>query len=129
MKVFFCWSGDKSKALAEAFADWLQKVIQAIEPWISTGMEKGIKWQQEIAQRLEGLRAGIVCLTTENLTSPWIHFESGALGKTKDARLYTLLFGLEPTHLKEPLSWYTATKAEEKDIRKLIYDLNKLLGK
>ena len=60
MKVFLSWSGDRSKAVAEELGSWLARVIQAVEPWISSGMEKGVRWQGEVADRLEEAKIGIV---------------------------------------------------------------------
>jgi hypothetical protein len=83
MKVFLSWSGERSKATAETLGNWFARVIQAVEPWISSGIDKGARWQSEIANRLEDARVGIVCLTASNLSEPWILFEAGALSKTK----------------------------------------------
>lgn len=128
MKVFFCWSGAKSKTVAECLGSWIGQVIQAVEPWISTGITKGKRWQLEIGDYLEEAGAGVVCLTRDNVNSPWIHYESGALAKTKETVLCTFLLNLEETDIKEPLSWFQNTKAKKDDIRKLIHDLNKKAG-
>lgn len=126
MKVFFCWSGERSQAVAVTLSSWMRQVIQAIEPWISTETEKGTKWQQEIGDHLEEAKAGIVCLTRDNLDSNWIHFEAGALAKT--TRVFTFLLNLQSTDVKDPLAWFQWTKAEEGDTRKLMHDLDKLVG-
>lgn len=128
MRVFLCWSGDRSKAVAEVLGHWIGQVIQAVEPWISTQTDKGARWRTEIGDHLEEAKVGIACLTPENLDSPWIHFESGALSKTKDAHVFTFLLDLQPTDVKEPLAQFQATKAEEDDVRQLIRTINKLVG-
>lgn len=81
MLVFLSWSGSRSKAVAETFSKWIVQVIQAVEPWISSDIEKGARWNSEVAARLEQSRVGIICLTKENLDAKWILFESGALSK------------------------------------------------
>jgi len=129
MKVFLCWSGDRSKAVAEALGHWIGQVIQAVEPWVSTETDKGARWRQEVGDHLEDARVGIVCLTPENLDATWIHFEAGALSKTKDAKVCTFLLGMQPTDVKEPLAQFQATKAEEADIRALIQNINKYVAK
>jgi hypothetical protein len=128
MKVFLCWSGDRSKAVAEALGHWIGQVIQAIQPWISTQTDKGARWRQEVGDHLEEASVGIVCLTPENLDATWIHFEAGALSKTKDAKVCTFLLGMQPTDIKEPLAQFQATKAEETEIRALIQNINRYVG-
>ncbi len=83
MKVFISWSGERSKAVAQAWHDWLPNVIQAVEPWMSeTDIAKGARWGMDMARELDETRVGIICLTPENLNAPWILFEAGALSKT-----------------------------------------------
>ena len=72
MQVFISWSGVRSKEVAVAIADWLSQVIQAVDPWISSDIDKGARWSPEIAGRLEESKVGIVCLTKENLDNRWI---------------------------------------------------------
>jgi len=83
----------------------------------------------DVAARLNAAKAGIICLTPNNLHSDWILFEAGALSKAiENANVCTLLIGLEPSDLEPPLSQFQATKAEEADILKLLQTLNKGLG-
>lgn len=72
MKVFISWSGARSRAAAQAIADWLPLVIQAVEPWISTAIDKGSRGQEEIESALGDIPVGIICLTRDNLAAPWI---------------------------------------------------------
>ena len=48
MKVFISWSGDRSKYIAETLQEWLRRVLQATEPWISTQIDKGLVWDVHI---------------------------------------------------------------------------------
>ena len=63
MKVFIRWSGERSKAVAEALQEWLRRVVQAVDPWISSEMTKGVRWSPEIVARLEESKVDIICLT------------------------------------------------------------------
>lgn len=127
MKVFISWSKDKSRLTAEALNKWIPKVIQAIEPWISTDIEKGKRWSQEINDNLEKTKVGIFCLNQENLNEPWILFEAGAMAKTKDAHVCTFLLDITPTDVQQPLAQFHHTKYEKEDIRKLIHTINTAL--
>lgn len=124
MKVFLSWSGARSKALAELLHTWLPQVIQAVEPWMSSEMEKGQKWSPEVANRLSETRFGLLCLTRENLSAPWLLFEAGALSKTPDAYLWTFLHGISPIDVEQPLAQFQHTIGEKNDVRKLIHTIN-----
>src|SRR5438045_9691418 len=102
MRVFICWSGERSRAVAEALYEWLPLVLQRVEPWMSTNnIEKGSQWRSGLALELENARVGVICLTPENLKSTWLHFEAGALAKKQQqqgTRVCTFLYG-EPIEL------------------------------
>jgi hypothetical protein len=126
MKLFLSWSGERSQAMAEALRDWLPKVIQAIQPWMSAvDIDRGARWSSDIAVELEQTSFGILCLTPENLTSAWIHFEAGALSKTLEKTLVCpYLFELEPADLNGPLVQFNAAKANKEDTWKLLLTIN-----
>src|SRR5688572_8255364 len=124
MKVFISWSGPRSKAVAQALQKWLRLMIQAAEPWISSEMAKGTKWGPEISDRLEESRVGIICLTRDNLTAPWILFEAGAISKSKDAQVCTFLLDIQPADVEPPLGQFQHTLPTKTDVRRLVGDIN-----
>jgi hypothetical protein len=130
MKIFLSWSGERSRSIAEALHDWLPSVIQAVCPFMSANdLEKGTRWREGLAGELESSSVSIICLTPENLESPWIHFEAGALSKQQHSSyVCTLLFGIDPVDVREPLAQFQATKADKQDIKKLVQTVNRLLG-
>jgi hypothetical protein len=130
MKVFISWSGPVSKAVAESLYDWLPRVIQAVQPWLSTtAIDKGARWSTDIATQLEQSDLGLICLTPDNLEAPWILFESGALSKALH-RSYVCpyLFRIEPSDLQGPLVQFQASKAEKEDTKKLVQTINRAQG-
>jgi len=129
MKVFLGWSGSRSKETADALGDWLGQVIQAVDPWISSDILKGARWGEEIADKLEEAKVGIICLTRENLDENWILFEAGALSKTKDAHVCTFLLDLKPSDIKQPLAMFQHTEFEKEDVRKLTHTINQTVEK
>ena len=77
MNLFISWSGEKSRSVAEALRDWLPFVINAVKPWMSAAdIEKGARWSSDLAYQLKETRAGIICLTRDNLEAPWVLFEA-----------------------------------------------------
>jgi TIR domain-containing protein len=131
MNVFISWSGGASHGMAKALAEWLPTVIQAMRPFLSSeDIQKGTRWFSEIGDRLDKTDYGILCLTKSNLSSPWIHFEAGALSKRVEvARVVPFLVDVRPTDLTPPLSNFNAVTAPNVDeVRKLIRNMNAALG-
>jgi len=124
MLVFLCWSGARSKAVAEALHGWLPQVIQAVDPWISVDIDKGRRWSLEIADRLERSKVGIICFTKDNLDARWILFEAGAISKTKDAHVCTFLLDVGPADIEPPLGDFQHTAAEKEDVLRLVTTIN-----
>src|SRR6266852_8612587 len=78
LKVFISWSGEQSRLVAEALKILLRRVIRC-EPFLSTHIEAGSKWLNEIVRELGQSPVGIICLTAENQKEPWLVFEAGAI--------------------------------------------------
>lgn len=126
MNIFLSWSEDKSRAVALALKDTLPFMMQEITIFYSGDIEKGKRGTGEIADALEGTNFGIICLTPDNLKSPWIHWEAGALTKFKDNhRAWTLLLEVEHSDIEPPLAGYQHTISTDKDdFYRLIQSIN-----
>jgi hypothetical protein len=124
MKIFISWSGYKSKDVATFLKSWIEQIIQAAEPWISVDIDKGKKWNGEIVNELSESKVGIICLTKDNINSPWILFEAGALSKASNSYVCTFLIDINPTDLTGPLSIFQATRFNKEDIFKLLTSIN-----
>jgi hypothetical protein len=129
MKVFLSWSGNRSKAVAETLGAWSARVVQAVEPWISSDMEKGARWPTEVADHLEEAKVGIVCLTASNLNEPWILFEAGALSKTKESYVCTFLLDIAPADVEPPLGQFQHTVFSKNDMFLLMKTVNDAVQK
>jgi hypothetical protein len=123
MKVFLSWSEERSRLAAAAFKKWIEEVLQCVEPWMSPDIEKGANWPAELTERLGETYVGVVFLTRENLSSPWLHFEAGALAKTTSGRPCVVLLDVSPTDVRGPLSMYQLTRCTEDDFRRLVQNL------
>ena len=126
--MFVSWSGDRSKAVAQLLSDWLPQVIQAAEPFISTAIDKGRRWNGEIAERLGTAPVGIICVTRDNLRSPWLLFEAGAISKPRDGYVCTFLLDLEPADVEPPLGDFQHTRVQKTDVFGLVQTINKALA-
>lgn len=128
--MFLSWSGELSRKLADALRTWLPSALQSVKPYFTPeDIEKGSKWGSEISKELENSNIGIVFLTRDNTEKPWILFEAGALSKSiQQSHVCTLLFNLEPTDIKGPLTSFQATKFSKDDFKKLVLTINSSAG-
>lgn len=129
-RVFVSWSGEKSGRIAQTLVSWLPSVLQSVKPYYTPDdIDKGAKWATEISKSLSECNIGIICLTRESLEKPWILFEAGALSKSfSDSNVCTVLFGVEPTDVKPPLSTFQNTQFQKEDFRKLVQTINRAAG-
>jgi len=129
MKVFISWSGERSKKVAELLSSWLKCVLQASKPWLSSDMDRGVVWFSTINEALADTSTGIVCLTAENLNSPWILFETGSLSNgLTDKRVCTFLIDLKPADVEPPLSQFNHTEPNKTSMLSLVKTINSRLG-
>ncbi|HVX28439.1 MAG TPA: TIR domain-containing protein [Parafilimonas sp.] len=128
MKVFLSWSGERSRAVAEALSSWIRQLIQAAETWISSDIDKGSRWNDKISNELESTKVGIICLVAENLSSEWLLFEAGALSKTRDAYVCTFLLDITPANIQQPLGQFQHTISTKDDLKRLIFTINKKIA-
>ncbi|UPY36983.1 toll/interleukin-1 receptor domain-containing protein [Sediminicoccus sp. KRV36] len=130
MNVFLSWSGSTSRTVAEILQENLQPVLQSARFWMSNNdIAPGGRWSTEIAQKLEDSNFGIICITNENLLSPWIYFEAGALSKQIDAgRVVPLLFDVDVKDLQGPLTQFQAITWKKENILEICSHINKCTG-
>lgn len=128
MKVFLSWSGEKSLAVAKALREWLPYFNTEIQPWISgTDIAPGGRWSGEVAQQLEAADVGVVCVTRENQSAPWLNFEAGALAKKlESSRVVPLAIDLKPSEVQQPLGQFQAKEATKSGILDVLRLLNGL---
>ncbi len=131
MKIFLSWSGEQSHSIARILKDWLPKVIQAIEPYMSSeDIDKGTMWSIEITKELKNSRFGILCVTRENLEAPWLLFEAGAISNSVDkAFVCPFLVDIKKSEIKGPLKQFQLTSFEKEDLKNLLTTINKACNK
>jgi TIR domain len=130
MKVFISWSGTLSLEVAEDLRDWLPQVIQSVKPYVSSeDTKKGSRWGSEVAHELEASNFGILCLTHESLTAPWLNFEAGALSKfVARGHVSPLLIGLDRSDVTWPLAQFQSTLFQYSDVFRLMKSINSATG-
>ena len=130
MKVFISWSGKRSKALAQALHEWLPLVLHYVEPWLSeVDISAGARWADDVAKELEASNFGIICLTPENVGSPWVLFEAGALAKSiPDSRVIPLLLDLDFGDITGPLAQFQAKKLDKSGVHEVVDSINNAAG-
>ncbi len=128
MKVFLGWSGETSHKVATALHGWLPKVIQSVRPYISSeDIAKGARWAGEIAKELQASNYGIICITRDNLTSTWIHFEAGALSREiEKARVTPFIFNLKQSDIQGPLQQFQSVVNVKDDVLRMVKSINEM---
>ena len=130
MKIFISWSGSLSQQVAKILHEWLPSVLQTVKPYMSSeDIDKGSRWSIELARELESSSYGIICVTPDNISAPWLNFEAGALSKAFDAsRVSPFLYKVRTSELTGPLTQFQATSYERDEVLRLVGGLNELCG-
>ena len=118
MRLLISWSKAQSKAVATALHGWLPTVVPGIQPWMSSkDIDKGKEWFAELQSVLAEARLCIICVTPENVRSPWIYYETGAIAaKGPDVLICPFLVGVSPNLLADgPLGKWQCTLADKED--------------
>jgi hypothetical protein len=129
MEVFISWSGRRSHSVADALRAWLPRVIQAIDPWLSSAdIEAGAKWHQELGHRLASCNFGIICVTPENCSSRWLLYEAGGLSKSvEQSRVIPYLISLRKADVDGPLSHFQMAEAHREGTWEILKAINSAL--
>jgi hypothetical protein len=131
-QVFVSWSGERSKLVAVELTRWLPKVLQELkeEVWMSEhDISAGARWNHELAEQLSNTNFGVLCLTPENLGSPWLIFEAGALSKAiKEARVAPFRLDLRDADVGPPLSQFQGVDSDEAGTLRLVTSIHEAIN-
>jgi hypothetical protein len=82
-----------------------------------------------VSAELKSSNFGILCLTRENLTAPWIHFEAGGISNLVEySRVAPMLFKLQPSDIAGPLTQFQAKTFDKDGIHDLLKSINQAAG-
>jgi hypothetical protein len=100
---------------------WLPLIVQNVEYWISKrDIKPGDRWALVLGQALEDSDFGIICLTRDNLSSPWLLFEAGAMSRGRDTKVVPVRFGLATSDIQDPLKQFQSVNADRDGIEDLV---------
>ncbi|HYO23671.1 MAG TPA: hypothetical protein VEQ85_01855, partial [Lacipirellulaceae bacterium] len=87
-------------------------------PYVSSeDIDKGARWSTDIAKELEAAQYGMICITKENVTAPWINFEAGALSKSLDKSSVTpFLLDIKRSEVQGPLLQFQSVILEKSEV-------------
>lgn len=131
MDVLISWSKSQSQELASAFYGWLPKVVPGLRPWMSSkDIDKGKQWFSELQGLLSDATSCVVCVTKENVRSPWIYYETGAIAaKKQEVLVCPYLLDVAVSMIADgPLSQFQCTEATKSDTLSLIRSMNRALA-
>jgi hypothetical protein len=131
LDVFVSWSRDASHQAADAFQEWLPSVLPGVRTWTSNeDIIKGAPWFSSISAQLSKSGACLILVTPENVASPWLYYEAGAIAHAvPDALICPYLIGVKAGELlSTPLGQYQITVFDKDDTWLLIRALNARLA-
>lgn len=121
MHVFLCWSGSRSRQLADKLAKWLPGVIgESVTFDLSLRFEPGAEWFSLLDAALRKSNAAVICFTPENLSSLWMHFEAGMVFGAPDRRVFPYFLGPDSGRVKAPLNALQAVAATKEGTSQLV---------
>jgi hypothetical protein len=103
-------------------------MIPGIETFMSSEeIDKGMRWGDKIAKELHGTDYGILFVTAENVSAPWLNFEAGALSKSIDVgRVAPLLIDAKIENLSgSPINQFQASLFDKEELKKLVISVSK----
>jgi len=122
IQIFVSWSMPASRVTAERAHEFLRKLFPTFKFFISSeNISSGQRWFDVVSDKLSKCTIGIIVVTRENITRPWIHYEAGALAKlVEKSRVMPLLCGLGPSAIAEtPLSAFQASELSKAGIKRI----------
>ena len=129
MNLFIGWSGETSGKIAPILGKWLfrtfDKHISVVSP--PSSIEKGSDWGESLNKMMNGADCGLLCVTEDNVNSPWLAYEAGIL--SRNAQLVVpLLFDVYSLSFDSPFLAFQPIPFDFDGMQKLTRKLNDLLG-
>lgn len=92
-RAFISWSGEKAKMCSDFLSELLNRIFEENDViFYSRHIVDGRMWIQEIDKALKESKIGIILVTREDISRPWLNFEAGALYASKQDSLVIPVF-------------------------------------
>ena len=128
-RVFLSWSGDPSKAFAEAVADALETLSDRLDPWLSDDLPAGVEWANALVPNIKRAQFAILCLTHRNVNAPWIAFETGAYFTSRLRKgVVPYLLDFKREELQFPLGLFQSQETDWKGTKAVFVRVGELVG-
>lgn len=130
--IFISWSKSPSKEIAEQVKFLLEKIFP--DPIISffvsssdkNGIGPGDRFNKILDENLETSNYGILILTKNNFSQPWIMFEAGALSKDSQiSKIVPVFFNREESSLEAPLKPFNHISFNMIEFETLVFSIKK----
>ena len=107
--IFLSWSKE-TRTVAEALNAWLVAKNAGIECWFSSeDINAGQQWRTEIDNALKSADCAVICIGPSAVVSPWVLYETGAIGSRKPIIPIALL--IPPSAIPPILSGFQVLNA------------------
>lgn len=125
--VFFIWSRARSEKISLALRDLLRDAVQGPNYYHSEDIPGGSLWRYALQETITESDFGVVCLTPENRTARWPHFEAGLIAQAGgEEKIVPYLYDLEPADVEAPLGDLQPRRATRDDTLRLAYQIGNL---
>ncbi len=131
MNLIITWSKQFSHDIAKYLKkDWLPHMFPELDVWVSSeDIQIGKAWFPELIARFNKTTYSIVCITSENVESPWVYYEVGIIAGKEGGVTSSYLVGVSGSKVKDtPLGQYQYAEANRDGTWKLVRSINTQLG-
>lgn len=124
-RVFLSWSKPAARSIADALRTFLTDVVPSSNPWFSKEeIKSGERWVSKLGSGLNDSSFAIICVTVQNLTEPWLHFEAGAVAaRIDEPRVIPYLCGVDTLQLPSTLQQFQARQSDRADTLTMVKDI------
>ncbi len=119
-QVFISWASQPSGEIAILLKDWLLSLMDGLHVWQSdVDARLGERWSESLQVALTSTDYALLCVTPQNVDSPWLALEAGAAAMGRQVPTVPLLFGMGVADLPSHLGFLQAAEATHENLARL----------